>query len=77
MQVVTPFYRAPELLLGAGKYTKAVDLWSCGCIMAEMFLRRPLLEGQCEVRGGTGGAMRGEGGAGTGGVKGRLRSSGR
>ncbi|GFR43402.1 hypothetical protein Agub_g4482 [Astrephomene gubernaculifera] len=35
-KVVTLYYRAPELLLGSQYYTSAVDLWSIGCIMAEM-----------------------------------------
>lgn len=35
-------YRAPELLLGARHYTKAVDLWAIGCIMAELATSRPL-----------------------------------
>lgn len=41
-QVVTLWYRPPELLLGARAYGTAVDLWGAGCILAEMFLRRPL-----------------------------------
>lgn len=40
--VVTYWYRAPELLLGAKHYTKAVDNWAVGCIMAEMMLQKPL-----------------------------------
>ena len=40
--VVTLWYRAPELLLGARKYSTAVDVWSIGCIMAEL-LRWALL----------------------------------
>lgn len=40
--VVTYWYRAPELLLGAKHYTKAIDLWAIGCIMAEMMLPKPL-----------------------------------
>jgi len=34
--VVTLWYRAPELLLGQRKYSTPVDVWSCGCIMAEL-----------------------------------------
>lgn len=37
--VVTLWYRAPELLLGAKKYSTAVDVWSIGCIMAELLRR--------------------------------------
>jgi serine/threonine protein kinase len=35
-RVVTLWYRAPELLLGARNYTEAVDMWSVGCVFAEM-----------------------------------------
>lgn len=34
--VATRWYRAPEILLGSMKYTKGVDMWSLGCILAEM-----------------------------------------
>ena len=34
--VATRWYRAPEILLGSSKYTKGVDMWSLGCILAEM-----------------------------------------
>ena len=34
--VATRWYRAPEILLGSVKYTKGVDIWSLGCILAEM-----------------------------------------
>jgi cell division cycle 2-like protein len=47
--VVTLWYRAPELLLNCSKYGCAVDMWSVGCIMAELFLREPLLQGQDEL----------------------------
>ncbi|PAA74321.1 hypothetical protein BOX15_Mlig008553g16 [Macrostomum lignano] len=40
--VVTFWYRAPELLLGARHYTKAIDLWAIGCIMAELITDKPL-----------------------------------
>lgn len=43
--VVTRWYRAPELLLNAKKYTVAVDMWSVGCVFAEMILRKPFLNG--------------------------------
>ncbi|EPY26217.1 extracellular signal-regulated kinase 1/2 [Angomonas deanei] len=42
--VVTRYYRAPELLV-LGKYNHAVDMWSVGCILAEMFSRKPLFPG--------------------------------
>eukprot|EP01041_Mallomonas_annulata_P002298 gene2298-4469_t len=45
--VVTRWYRSPELMLCPdGLYTYAVDVWSCGCIMAEMLRRRPLFPGK-------------------------------
>lgn len=37
--VVTRWYRAPELLLGKRDYDKSIDLWSCGCILAELLER--------------------------------------
>ncbi|KIH93691.1 cell division cycle 2 [Sporothrix brasiliensis 5110] len=47
--VVTLWYRAPELLLGARRYGRAVDLWSVGCIFGELLTREPLLQGKNEV----------------------------
>lgn len=44
--VVTQWYRAPELLLGAKQYSTAVDMWSVGCIMAELLSRKPLFQGK-------------------------------
>ena len=43
--VVTRWYRAPELLLDSPRYSSAVDLWSLGCILAEMLGRRPYFPG--------------------------------
>jgi serine/threonine protein kinase len=40
--VITMWYRPPELLLGARIYGPAVDIWSAGCVMAELELVRPL-----------------------------------
>eukprot|EP00933_Yihiella_yeosuensis_P017147 TRINITY_DN14401_c1_g3_i6.p1 TRINITY_DN14401_c1_g3~~TRINITY_DN14401_c1_g3_i6.p1 ORF type:complete len:412 (-),score=60.49 TRINITY_DN14401_c1_g3_i6:92-1327(-) len=48
-RVQSLWYRAPELLLGARRYTGAVDVWSVGCIFAELILRRPVFEGKAEV----------------------------
>ena len=42
-QVVTRWYRAPELLLGARHYGPAIDIWAAGCIFAELMLRTPYL----------------------------------
>lgn len=44
--VVTRWYRAPEVILEWKKYGKAIDMWSVGCITAELFLRKPLFKGQ-------------------------------
>lgn len=43
--VATRWYRAPEILLGSVKYTKGVDLWSLGCILAEMVIGKGLGSG--------------------------------
>jgi len=43
--VATRWYRAPEILLGATKYTKAVDMWSLGCIMGELLSGKPIFPG--------------------------------
>ncbi|KAI6691986.1 hypothetical protein NL676_019696 [Syzygium grande] len=48
-RVVTLWYRAPELLLGSTDYGVGIDLWSAGCLLAEMFLRRPFMPGKTEV----------------------------
>ncbi|KAF2843128.1 serine/threonine protein kinase, CMGC family, CDC2/CDK subfamily [Patellaria atrata CBS 101060] len=47
--VVTLWYRAPELLLGAEKYDTAIDMWSLGCIFGELLTKEPLLQGKNEV----------------------------
>lgn len=47
--VVTRWYRAPELLFGAKHYTAAVDMWSVGIIFAELMLRTPYLAGKDDV----------------------------
>ena len=44
--VVTRWYRAPEVILGYREYSQAIDLWSMGCILAEMFGRRPIFSGK-------------------------------
>ncbi|KAG2391848.1 hypothetical protein C9374_013333 [Naegleria lovaniensis] len=44
--VVTIWYRAPELLLGAKHYTPAVDIWSLGCIFNELVTTKPIFEGR-------------------------------
>lgn len=47
--VVTLWYRAPELLLNCNKYGPSIDVWSCGCILAELILREPLFQGENEL----------------------------
>ena len=44
IQVVTLWYRAPEVLLGSPKYSCPIDIWSIGTIYAEMVNRRPLFQ---------------------------------
>ncbi|XP_064419271.1 cyclin-dependent kinase 2-like isoform X5 [Latimeria chalumnae] len=48
-EVVTLWYRAPEILLGCKYYSTAVDIWSIGCIFAEMITGRPLFPGDSEI----------------------------
>ncbi|KAL3812795.1 hypothetical protein ACJIZ3_014063 [Penstemon smallii] len=48
-RVVTLWYRPPELLLGATEYGLGVDLWSAGCILAELFAGKPIMTGLTEV----------------------------
>eukprot|EP00585_Thalassiosira_rotula_P003842 CAMPEP_0196160162 /NCGR_PEP_ID=MMETSP0910-20130528/46685_1 /TAXON_ID=49265 /ORGANISM="Thalassiosira rotula, Strain GSO102" /LENGTH=455 /DNA_ID=CAMNT_0041425087 /DNA_START=888 /DNA_END=2255 /DNA_ORIENTATION=+ len=46
--VITLWYRPPELLLGCTRYSSKIDMWSVGCIIAEMFRRGGLLKGACD-----------------------------
>ncbi|WOL10020.1 hypothetical protein Cni_G18774 [Canna indica] len=48
-EVVTLWYRAPEILLGSRNYSTPVDIWSVGCIFAEMVNQRPLFPGDSEI----------------------------
>ncbi|ESW10148.1 hypothetical protein PHAVU_009G184700 [Phaseolus vulgaris] len=48
-RVVTLWYRPPELLLGSTDYGPAVDLWSVGCVFAELLVGKPILQGRTEV----------------------------
>ena len=43
--VATRWYRAPEVLLGAPKYGFGIDMWGFGCVLAELYIRRPLFPG--------------------------------
>lgn len=47
--VVTRWYRAPELVLGDKNYTTAVDIWGIGCVFAEFFEKRPILQGKTDI----------------------------
>lgn len=44
--VATRWYRAPEIMLNSKGYTKSIDVWSVGCILAEMFSNRPIFPGK-------------------------------
>lgn len=48
-EVITLWYRAPEILLGGRQYSCPVDVWSIGCIFAEMISKTPLFPGDCEI----------------------------
>jgi len=48
-EVVTLWYRAPEILLGSKVYSCPVDMWSVGCIFAEMATRQPIFPGDSEI----------------------------
>ncbi|KAG6419729.1 hypothetical protein SASPL_116240 [Salvia splendens] len=48
-RVVTLWYRAPELLLGSTDYGVGIDLWSAGCLMAEMYAGRAIMPARTEV----------------------------
>lgn len=47
--VVTRWYRAPELLLGARQYGAGVDIWAVGAIFAELMLRTPFIAGESDI----------------------------
>ena len=44
--VATRWYRAPEIMLNSKGYSKAIDVWSVGCILAEMLSNKPLFPGK-------------------------------
>jgi len=48
-EVITLWYRAPEILLGSPAYSTPVDIWSAGCIFAELITKRPLFPGDSEI----------------------------
>ncbi|XP_028414888.1 serine/threonine-protein kinase MAK-like [Dendronephthya gigantea] len=47
--VSTRWYRAPEVLLRSTNYSSPIDIWACGCIMAEIYTLRPLFPGNSEI----------------------------
>jgi len=49
-EIVTLWYRAPEVLLGGSHYSTPVDIWSVGCIFAEMARKQPLFPGDSELQ---------------------------
>eukprot|EP01119_Soliformovum_irregulare_P020919 TRINITY_DN6848_c0_g1_i1.p1 TRINITY_DN6848_c0_g1~~TRINITY_DN6848_c0_g1_i1.p1 ORF type:complete len:299 (+),score=42.03 TRINITY_DN6848_c0_g1_i1:1074-1970(+) len=48
-EVITLWYRCPEILLGQNRYSTPVDIWSIGCIFAEMVARHPIFPGDSEI----------------------------
>ena len=49
-EIVTLWYRAPEVLLGGSHYSTPVDMWSVGCMFAEMARKQPLFPGDSELQ---------------------------
>ncbi|KAH9742285.1 Shaggy-related protein kinase epsilon [Citrus sinensis] len=47
--ICSRYYRAPELIFGATEYTTAIDIWSVGCVLAELLLGQPLFPGESGV----------------------------
>lgn len=47
--ICSRYYRAPELIFGATEYTTSIDIWSSGCILAELLLGQPLFPGDSAV----------------------------
>ena len=46
---MTPLYRAPEIFFGEDNYTTAIDIWSVGCIFAELMNKKPFFMGNQEI----------------------------
>ncbi|KFD49469.1 hypothetical protein M514_09654 [Trichuris suis] len=49
-KVITLWYRPPELLLGEERYGPEVDIWSVGCILGELFVKKPIFQGSSELQ---------------------------
>eukprot|EP00894_Picocystis_sp_ML_P003859 jgi/Pico_ML_1/54376/g4734.t1 len=47
--ICSRYYRAPELIFGAAAYTTAIDVWSAGCVLAELMLGKPIFAGKSSV----------------------------
>jgi len=47
--ICSRYYRAPELIFGSTNYTTSIDIWSAGCVMAEMLLGQPLFPGESGI----------------------------
>lgn len=47
-KVITLWYRAPELLLGEERYGPSIDIWSCGCILGELYVKKPIFQANSE-----------------------------
>lgn len=47
--ICSRYYRAPELIFGATNYTVTIDVWSTGCVMAELMLSQPLFPGESGI----------------------------
>ena len=48
-EVLTLWYRAPEMILGIANYAIGLDMWSLGCIFAELYFQRPIFHGDSEI----------------------------
>lgn len=48
-EVLTLWYRSPELILGTEYYSTGIDMWSIGCIFGELFLKKPMFIGDAEI----------------------------
>lgn len=44
--ICSRYYRAPELIFGCTQYNEKIDIWSVGCVVAEMFLLQPIFKGK-------------------------------
>lgn len=47
--ICSRYYRAPELIFGATDYTNAIDIWSVGCVIAELIIGQPIFPGNSGV----------------------------